>query len=86
MYADAERMKERRLEHTCPFCRESTPKSYEQADEQHGKRRMNRIAANDPVAMFQEGEVQCKKANLVSAFEWYAKAAQLGDAEARIVN
>ena len=82
MYADAQRMKERRLGHTCPFCRESTPKSHEQAVEQSGKHRMKRIKANDPVAMFQEGEEQCKKANLVRAFEWYTKAAQLGDAEA----
>ena len=43
---------------------------------------MKRIEANDPVAMSYEGGVQNNKGNCRSAFEYWTKAAELGDAEA----
>ena len=63
---------------TCPFCRESVPITDEDID----KRRMKRIEANDPVAMCQEGRVQYEKGDYSKAFEYCAKAAELGNAEA----
>ena len=63
---------------TCPFCREPVPKTEEDRD----KLRMKRIEANDPVALRQEGGVQNKKGEYRSAFEYYTKAAELGDVEA----
>ncbi len=75
---DVMRRKETR-HNTCPFCRDSTDITTE---EQCDKLIMKRIEANDSVAMFREGEVQHKKANLVSAFECYTKAAELGNAYA----
>jgi TPR repeat protein len=43
---------------------------------------MNRLEANDPVAMCQEGIEQYKKGDYSSAFEWNTKAAGLGLVEA----
>ena len=60
---------------TCPFCREPVPKTEEDRD----KLRMKRIEANDPVALRQEGGVQNKKGEYRSAFEYYTKAAELGE-------
>ncbi len=51
-------------------------------DEEHDKRMMKRAEANDPVAMFQWGKEQHKKGDYSSTFEYWTKAAKLGDAEA----
>ncbi|KAK1743422.1 Sel1-like repeat family protein [Skeletonema marinoi] len=66
------------LKSTCPFCREPTPSTDEQCD----KQMMERIAVNDPVAMRLWGREQYKKGNYQSAFEYYTKAAELGDVDA----
>jgi len=63
---------------SCPFCRELLPTTKEGCD----KQRMKRIEANDPVALRQEGIEQDKKGNYISAFEYYTKAAELGDVAA----
>eukprot|EP00985_Skeletonema_marinoi_P035353 scaffold46341_cov80-Skeletonema_marinoi.AAC.1 len=42
---------------------------------------MNRLEANDPVAMCQEEIEQYKKGDYSSAFEWHTKAAGLGHVE-----
>lgn len=65
---------------TCPtFCRE--PMKSEEG-EGYVKFRMKRIKANDPVAICYEGISQFGKGDYSSAFKYYSKAAELGDAEA----
>jgi len=43
---------------------------------------MKRVAANDRVAIHQEGVKHHQSGDFASAFEYYTKAAELGDAEA----
>ena len=69
---------EMRIQRTCPFCREPWPETEEEWDEQ----RMKRVEANDPVALYQQGGRQNKKGEYQSAFEYWTKAAELGNAEA----
>eukprot|EP00984_Skeletonema_dohrnii_P023058 scaffold12168_cov74-Skeletonema_dohrnii-CCMP3373.AAC.1 len=77
-YANQKREYEGRLGYKCEFCREPTPSTDEQCDEQ----RMKRVEANDPVAMYEEGFNQHKKGNYSSAVEYYTNAAELGNAAA----
>ena len=65
-------------ERRCPFCRRAYVKTYEESEEQ----RMKRVEANDPAALRQEGATQLGKGEYQSAFEYYTKAAAMGDAEA----
>jgi tetratricopeptide (TPR) repeat protein len=66
------------LDVKCPFCRKPAPKMHEEEEENI----MKRIEANDPVSMREQG-IECyKKGDYSSAFEYYAKAAKLGDIEA----
>mmetsp|Transcript_11289 Transcript_11289/g.18665 ORF Transcript_11289/g.18665 Transcript_11289/m.18665 type:complete len:264 (-) Transcript_11289:60-851(-) len=63
----------------CPFCREtlkSKAKLY--------KNTMTRIKANDPIATFQFAADCHRAGDLAKALEYYAKAAELGDAEAHL--
>ena len=76
-YANLIREKKERLQHSCPFCRKAFC-SREEAD----KRRMARVEANDPLALRFEGIDQYKKGDYVRSFEYWTKAAELGDAEA----
>ena len=76
VHANVEREKEMRLEHTCPFCRESANTTEEEAE----KMRMKRIAANDPGAIRKEGGEQYLKGNYSEAFEYFTNAAESGDA------
>ena len=69
-----------RLVQSCPFCREPAPITDEEWDEQV----MKRAEANDPVAMSREGGKQLKKGDYHSAFEYWEKAAELGDALAHV--
>ncbi len=62
----------------CPFCRKAVPDTVEEGH----KQRMKRIEVNDPVAIRQEGGDQYQKGNYTRAFEYWTKAADLGDAEA----
>jgi len=77
-YTNRKREIEARLVPACQFCRHPTPKSQEEFD----KINFKRIAANDPVAMRHIGMMHCNEGDIVRAFEYYAKAAELGDAEA----
>ncbi len=77
-HANDRRQFEQRLVFSCPFCRSVLPKTEEETDQQL----MKRVAMNDPVALRQEGGLQQKKGNYASAFEYYTKAAKLGDAQA----
>jgi len=77
-HANDLRIDEGKLQHTCPFCREATPSTDEGSDNQ----RMKRVEVNDPAALTHEGIQQCKKDDYRSAFEWYTRAAELGDVDA----
>ena len=74
-WANMKRETEERLRHTCPFCRTSMPKT-----EEFHQQLMKRIEANDPVAMGQMGKKRCEEGDYTAAFEYFAKAATLGDA------
>eukprot|EP00984_Skeletonema_dohrnii_P029315 scaffold19806_cov74-Skeletonema_dohrnii-CCMP3373.AAC.2 len=77
-HANQIREAERRLEHSCLFCRKPTAETDEECD----KQRMKRIEANDPVALTHEGMQQCKEDDYRSAFEYFTKAAELGNVDA----
>ncbi len=75
--ANQRREWEMRLEHSCPFCRV--------AKEESGERSIERMEANDPAAIRQEGAEQYQKGDYQVAFKYYTKAARLGDVEAHFV-
>ena len=77
-YANDTRETEMRRVPSCPFCREPAPKTKKELY----KLRMKRLEANDPDAIFQEGVKQYEKGEYNSAFEYFTKAAGLGDADA----
>ena len=77
-YANRMRQDEMRLQKKCPFCREAFPKSKNEVD----KRMMKRIEMNDPEALRHEGGEQYHKGEYSTAFAYFSKAAELGDAEA----
>ena len=65
-------------EPSCAFCREPVPKTEEEANAML----MKRIEKNDPVAMMHMGARRYEEGDYKSAFEYYTKAAELGDANA----
>jgi tetratricopeptide (TPR) repeat protein len=77
-YANTMREMQAKLEQKCPFCRKVLP-----SDKEAEENIMKRIEANDPVAMRQKGSECYKKGDYSSAFEYYAKAAKLGNVLAR---
>ena len=76
-YANEIREAEGKLQHKCAFCREPTP-TKEEADKYQKKR----IEANDPVAIRRKGRDQYNKGDYQSAFEYFARAAELGYVDA----
>ena len=76
--ANMKREVEGSLDETCIFCRKAPPETEEEINEQS----MKRIHANDPVAMCQMGSKRYYEGDYNSAFEYWTKAAALGDAEA----
>jgi len=78
-YANQMREAEKKLQHSCPFCRKPVPFTKGQGDKQF----LKRIAANDPVGMHLKGIHQYLKGDYRSAFEYYTRAAELGDAAAQ---
>ena len=77
-HANRERERKQGIIISCPFCREPAPKTEEERD----KQRMKRIDANDPAAIYYEGTHQHKKGDHTRAFEYFSKAAKLGDVHA----
>jgi hypothetical protein len=73
-YANRIRELQGKSQHKCPFCRNSTP-----TQEEGKKCRMKRVEMNDPVAMCHEGGEQYDKGNSSTAFQYWTKAAGLGD-------
>jgi tetratricopeptide (TPR) repeat protein len=62
---------------SCPFCRELV------VDEEEGKKRMmERVKANDPVALREMGTARLGEGDWDTAFEYWTKAAELGDHDA----
>ena len=77
-YANQMREMKERLDRKCPFCRHRTPQTYKEINMDL----MNRIEANDPVAIQQMGAQRHKEGDYKSAFEYLTKAAELGNIEA----
>jgi tetratricopeptide (TPR) repeat protein len=67
------------LKQTCPFCRHPVPESQAEVE----LNMMKRVEKNDPVAMTQMGTIRYNEGDYSSAFEYWTKAAELGDANAR---
>jgi len=63
------------LEHKCPYCREQVPKTDDEIDQNY----MKRVKANDPVAIFHMGSKCLDEGDYEGAFEYYSKAAALGN-------
>jgi tetratricopeptide (TPR) repeat protein len=61
----------------CPFCRE--PALDRDDEEEHDKRVMERVKANDPNALLEMGRRRYDEGDADKAFEYYTKAAELGD-------
>mmetsp|Transcript_11236 Transcript_11236/g.22424 ORF Transcript_11236/g.22424 Transcript_11236/m.22424 type:complete len:302 (-) Transcript_11236:152-1057(-) len=78
VYADKRHRHRENLQQTCPFCRHPIRK----IDEEANKKLMKRAAANDLVAMRQIGLKHYGEDDYVRAFEYWSKAAQLGDIDA----
>ena len=66
------------LKRTCLFCRHPAPKSQAEWD----LNLMKRVEKNDPHAMRQMAGLRYKEGDYSSAFEYWTKAAELGDADA----
>ncbi len=78
-YADQKRQAEEgNIETSCPFCRETLPPN----DDEKEKLRMKRVEANDPVSMLSGGVSQYFKGEYREAFDYYTKAADLGEMDA----
>eukprot|EP00984_Skeletonema_dohrnii_P010163 scaffold3950_cov100-Skeletonema_dohrnii-CCMP3373.AAC.10 len=73
-YANA--MRETKERQACPFCRHPVPISKEEIDKNHNKR----LAANDPIALLQMGTSRHEEGDYESSFDYWTKAAELGDA------
>ena len=65
----------------CPFCRELVGDDDDE-DEEIMKRKMERVKANDPAAMREIGAKCYREGDSDTAFEYWTKAAELGDAVA----
>ena len=66
------------LKETCPLCRHPAPESQAEVEINH----MKRVEKNDPVAMTQMGVFRYCEGDYSGAFEYWAKAAELGDVKA----
>ena len=75
IYTNQEREIKGRLQQKCPFCREPAPDRYEE----HNRRLMKRIEANDPAAMCEMGADIYNEGHYDSAFKYYSRAAALGN-------
>jgi len=78
LYADFLRQLEERLGRVCPFCRQPLPKGEEEAH----RNNMKRAEANDPIAIRCIGAKHYSAGDYDTAFEYWTKAAELGDAVA----
>ncbi len=63
---------------SCPFCR----KPISEIEVERKKLTLKRVKANDPFAMIDQATDEYKQGNYDASFEWFSKAAELGDASA----
>ncbi len=77
-YANYLREREQGLEQRCPFCREPMPKTQEEANNMF----LERVKANDPIALSKMGTRCRDEGNFEGAFEYFTKASELGNMEA----
>jgi len=63
----------------CPFCRHL----YAKSEEENERRRKKRFEANDPFALREVGRKHFDDRDYERAFEYFTKAADLGDVEAQ---
>ena len=80
-YATLQREEEERLQHKCPFCRWAMPIGATK-EREINERLMKRIEVNDPIAMCSMGKEKCFGGDYQAAFEYWTKAAALGNVEA----
>ncbi len=64
----------------CPFCRELTVCAGGESNEK--QKMMKRIKAKDPAAVYQMGTIRYQEGNYDGAFEYWTKAAEMGDVDA----
>uniref|UniRef100_A0A7S2P3K3 Uncharacterized protein n=1 Tax=Skeletonema marinoi TaxID=267567 RepID=A0A7S2P3K3_9STRA len=74
-YANSKREVEENLEPKCPYCREKVPTTKKQIK----THLMRRIKVNDPVALRQMGSLCFHDGDYSGAFEYWIKAAGLGE-------
>jgi hypothetical protein len=77
-HANQKREIEQGLEQRCAFCREPMPKMEEEANQNF----MKRVKANDPIALRKRGQKCGCEGDYEGAFQYYTRAAGLGDASA----
>ena len=78
VHANDKRALDGGLENRCLYCREPVARSQEEAL----RNMMERVKANDPNALLQMGGKCNREGHYEGAFQYYRKAAQLGDIEA----
>ena len=76
--ANKRREVEKKLPHKCPFCRKRVPRSEKEVNVNN----MKRVAANDAVAIQEEGKTHYQQENFKDAFDCWTKAAELGNVDA----
>eukprot|EP00986_Skeletonema_menzelii_P016131 scaffold13771_cov83-Skeletonema_menzelii.AAC.1 len=77
-YANQKREIAGKIQQKCAFCRNAGPDT----EEEFKKQWVKRIEANDPVALCYMGGKRCEEGDYKSAFEYWSKAAALGDVQA----
>jgi hypothetical protein len=77
-HANQEREIEQGLEQRCPYCREPVARS----QEENLRNLVERVKANDPNALLQMGVKCYNEGDYEGAFQYYTKAAELGDIDA----
>ena len=77
-YANKKREVAESLQQRCPFCRHPAPKTVKEAD----KNSSRRVESNDPLSLNAAGVDRYAEGDYASAFKYWTKAAELGDAEA----
>ena len=79
IFANTKREMNARLNHTCPFCRDSI------VDANGNQKMMKRIQANDPIAMRKMHLKRYREGNFNEALQLLTKAAELGDVDAHYI-
>jgi hypothetical protein len=79
MYANMSREYKEKLNPRCPFCRQLSLESKEESE----RKRKKRSKANDPIAVREAGRTHFFDGEYERAFDFFTKAADLGDVEAQ---